>query len=179
MNYRNIINIFFHFILFFVIFIIVLELFFYAVIKRHGNDIRGRKLHVYGVLLELDNWSIFAIAAILVRFLFTMYSLLDAKAVSIIHLIVLLIISVVFAISSKRVRNFFIEVASSFAVYFGLICIKLLFGYMVDVRVEWYVILGIGLLYLFMFCYALFFLLREVNSIVSNSEYVRSGRDED
>ena len=66
---RNIVNIFFHFVLFFVIFIIVLELFFYAILKRHGKDIKGRKLHVFGILMELDNLTIFSLSALLIKFL--------------------------------------------------------------------------------------------------------------
>ena len=76
MRGTNIMSIFFHFILFFVIFIIVLELFFYRLLKNKGTEIKGKKLNIFGILMELDDLTILALAVLLVRFLFIIFSLI-------------------------------------------------------------------------------------------------------
>lgn len=178
MSVSNIMSIFFHFILFFVIFIIVLELFFYRLLKDKNIEIKGKKLQIFGILMELDDLTILALAILLVRFLFMIFSLIDTNNVNEIHLIVLLVLAVIYTIASRNLKNLFIEGVSSIAMYFGLVCTRLLYGYMVDVRVEWYVILGIVLLYIFILFYSLFFLLRNINDIVGKSNYVRRIRNE-
>lgn len=176
---RNIVNIFFHFVLFFVIFIIVLELFLHVFLKKTDKEIKGRKLNLFGLLLKLDDLTILSLAVLIVRFLFVLFSLFDNNVVGLIHLIVLLMLAVIYAVTSKSIKNFFVEIISSFAMYFGLFCARLLYSYMIDVRVEWYVVLGSILLYLFMIFYIVFFLLRNTNELVIKSEYVRRSRSEE
>ena len=143
MRGANIMSIFFHFILFFVIFIIVLELFFHKLLKNKDKDIKGKKLNIFGILMELDDLTILALAVLIVRFLFLIFSLIDSNNVSEVHLLVLTIFAVVYTIASRNIKNLFIEGISTVAMYFGLVCTRLLYGYMIDVRVEWYVVLGV------------------------------------
>jgi len=179
MRGTNIMSIFFHFILFFVIFIIVLELFFYKLLKNKDTEIKGKKLNIFGILMELDDLTILALAVLLVRFLFLVFSLIDTNNVNEIHLIVLSILAVVYSFASRSIKNLFIEGISTAAMYFGLVCTRLLYGYMIDVRVEWYVVLGVVLLYIFILFYSLFFLLRNINELVGKSNYVRRIRNEE
>ena len=179
MRGANIMSIFFHFILFFVIFIIVLELFFHRLLKNKDKDIKGRKLNIFGILMELDDLTILALAVLIVRFLFLIFSLIDSNNVSEVHLLVLTIFAVVYTIASRNIKNLFIEGISTVAMYFGLVCTRLLYGYIIDVRVEWYVVLGIVLLFLFILFYSLFFLLRNINEVVGKSNYVRRIRNEE
>ena len=81
MRGANIMSIFFHFILFFVIFIIVLELFFHKLLKNKDKDIKGKKLNIFGILMELDDLTILALAVLIVRFLFLIFSLIDSNNV--------------------------------------------------------------------------------------------------
>ena len=179
MRGANIMSIFFHFILFFVIFIIVLELFFYKLLKNKTTEIKGKKLNIFGILMELDDLTILALAVLIVRFLFLIFSLIDTNNVNEIHLIVLSILAIVYTFASRSIKNIFIEGISTVAMYFGLVCTRLLYGYMIDVRVEWYVVLGIILLYIFILFYSLFFLLRNINELVGKSNYVRRVRNEE
>lgn len=179
MRGTNIMSIFFHFILFFVIFIIVLELFFYKLLKNKDIENKSKKLQIFGILMELDDFTILALATLIVRFLFLVFSLIDTNNVNEVHLIVLLILAIVYTFASRNFKNLFIEGISSVAMYFGLVCTRLLYGYMIDVRVEWYVIVGIVLLYIFIIFYSLFFLLRNINEVVGKSHYIRRSRNED
>lgn len=179
MTNRNIINIFFHFMLFFVIFIIVLEMVFALVLRNKKKQITGKKVNIFGLLMELDNLTIFAIAIQVIRYLFIIYSIFSKDQIIIVHLAILVLLSLFFGITTKSIKNIILETGSSFALYFGLICSKLLTSYIIDVRYLWYVSVGNILLIIFMIIYATFFLLRNINFVVSKTKYIRRVRNED
>lgn len=179
MTNRNIINIFFHFMLFFVIFIIVLEMVFALILRNKKKQITGKKVNLFGLLMELDNLTIFAIAIQVIRYLFIIYSIFTKDQIIIVHLAILVLLSLFFGITSKSIKNIILETGSSFAMYFGLICSKLLTSYIIEVRYLWYVSVGNILLIIFMIIYATFFLLRNINFVVSKTKYIRRVRNED
>lgn len=176
---QNIINIFFHFMLFFVIFIIVLEMVFSLILRNNKKQITGKKINLFGLLMELDNLTIFAIAIQIIRYLFIIFSIFSKDQIIVVHLAILILLSLSFGITSKSIKNTILETISSFAIYFGLICSKLLISYIADVRYLWYVSLGNILLIIFIIIYATFFLLRNINFVVSKTKYIRRGRNED
>jgi hypothetical protein len=175
---KNILNIFFQFIIFFVIFIIALEIIYRLLFRSHKKEIKGKKINLFGLFMELNDLTIFSIAVLTIRYLFVVYSLISNNSIIYVHLIILTVLSIVFGLSSKSIKNLFLETVSSVAIYFGLICSKLLASYLVDVRFEWYVSLGNILLILFLFIYATFFLLKNVNDLIARTKFVRRDRRE-
>lgn len=176
---KSIINIFFHFMLFFVIFIIVLELLAFLMLKNKDKQIKGKRINLFGLLMKLDNLTILAIAVLIIRYEFIVYSIFSNDAVIYVHLVILLILGILFGLTSLSFKNLIIEIVSSIAIYFGLVCSKLLASYLIDVRFEWYVSLGNICLIVFMLIYITFFLFRNINDIVSRTRYIRRERNED
>lgn len=176
---KSIINIFFHFMLFFVIFIIVLELLAFLMLKNKDKQIKGKRINLFGLFMELDNLTILAIAVLIIRYEFIVYSIFSNDAVIYVHLVILLILGILFGLTSLSFKNLIIETVSSIAIYFGLVCSKLLASYLIDVRFEWYVSLGNICLIVFMLIYITFFLFRNINDIVSRTRYIRRERNED
>ena len=174
----NIISKLFYFLLFFIICIGLLELFFFFILRKKKIT-SGVKMQVFGILMEYNNTTIFALSTILVKFLWTLFILINGMSLNKIDLIILVFLSIVFGITSLSFKNGILETFSSFAMYFSLFCYKLLCNYLVDVRVEWYVVLGTVLLFIFIFIYASFFTLRNLNYLVSKTRYIRSFRYED
>ncbi len=178
MIFSNIVDIIFSFMIFFVIFIIVLEIFCSWVLKGKKN-IGEVQLRLFGIFLELDDWAILAISSIFVRYLFLLWSLFSKNVVNSFYLIFFLILSLIFSFSTRSIKNFILEGFSSFALYFALICHQLLYYYTIEVRPLWYVSLGNILLILFLVIYGSFFLLRGVHDVASKAKYVRRKRNED
>ncbi len=179
MSSRNIMNIFFHFILFFAIIILILELGSYLLLRKNERTIKGRKLNLFGLLMELDNRSILAIAILLIRYFFIIFSIIAGDQIIYVHFVILLLLAVAFGVVSLSIKNLIFEIISSVAIYFGLVCSGILASYLVDVRFEWYVFVGNLCLIVFMLLYATFFLLRNINDVVSRTKYIRRDRNED
>lgn len=152
---------------------------FALVLRNKKKQITGKKVNIFGLLMELDNLTIFAIAIQVIRYLFIIYSIFSKDQIIIVHLAILVLLSLFFGITTKSIKNIILETGSSFALYFGLICSKLLTSYIIDVRYLWYVSVGNILLIIFMIIYATFFLLRNINFVVSKTKYIRRVRNED
>lgn len=178
---RNIINIIFKFSVFFVIFIFIGYIVISAILKKKdkGGKLSTNKIRVFGLFMELDNFSVFAIAVALVRFIFVFYIICNRNDLINIHLFVLLLMSVLFGISSKSFKNLIIDLGSSAGLYFALFSSKLLSDYMLEVRVSWYILVGNVLLIVFVFMYSCYFLLRNINDVVSRTKYIRRYRNEE
>lgn len=152
---------------------------FALILRNKKKQITGKKVNLFGLLMELDNLTIFAIAIQVIRYLFIIYSIFTKDQIIIVHLAILVLLSLFFGITSKSIKNIILETGSSFAMYFGLICSKLLTSYIIEVRYLWYVSVGNILLIIFMIIYATFFLLRNINFVVSKTKYIRRVRNED
>lgn len=178
MIFQNIVDIFFHFMLFFVIFIIISEAFLFLLFKKKEDILKKRRITLFGLFLELDNLTILAIAVLMVRYLFILFAIFDKSSIIYVHLFILLLLSFVFGVLARNGKTLVFELVSSCVIYFALICSKLLSGYIVDVRFEWYVLLANFLLILFVIIYITFFLLKNVNDVVSMTKYIRRKRNE-
>lgn len=174
---RKIVDLFFNFMIFFVIFIIVLEIILFLLLRGKDNKFKGKKISLLGLLFEIDDLTILSLSVLVIRYVFVVFSIFYDDSISNIHFLILLLLSLIFAVTSKSVKNFILELISSLALYFGLICSKLLAGYIVDVRFEWYISLGNICLIFFLIMYITFFLFRNVNYVVSKSKYVRRERN--
>lgn len=174
----NIVDLLFHFMIFFVIFIIVLEMIL-SLVLRNRKSIQGIQMRLFGLLLELSNTSILSISILMVRYLFLFFSLFSRSSITIVHLLIFVGLSILYSLSTRSFKNFILEIISSGAMYFALICSHLLRSYLVEVRPLWYVSLGNILFIMFLLIYATFFLLKGVNEVVSQSKYVRRKRNED
>lgn len=177
LNLDFVINVF-KFALFFVIFILIAELIFKVILSRNKKDSK-KNITILGLFMELDNSSIFAISLSIVRYLLIIFALLILSYYHTYILLILLFLAILYGFTSKSIKNLVIELVSSFAIYFSIVCSKLLVGYLIEVRYEWYVILGYIFLVLFIIIYATYFLLRNVNYVISTSKFVRRIRNED
>lgn len=129
--------------------------------------------------MELDNFSILAISVTFIRFIFLVYLFCNRSDLLDIHLYTLLLLSILFGIFSKSVKNFIIDMGSSFALYFAFYSSRLLSNYLIEIRFIWYIWLGNILLLLFILLYAFYFCIRNMNDVVSRTKYVRRIRNEE
>lgn len=178
---KNIINIIFNFLLFFGIFIVLVCIFFKIVLNK-DKDLKkfsALKTKVFGLFMEIDNFTIFALSVNFVRFVFSIYSLFFVKNLSIVNFYVLIFLSILFGVSSRNVKNLLFEIFSSYAFYFGLFLSNLLIGYLTDIRFVWYIFLGNIFLNIFLVIYLVFFVLRNMIDVISKSRYIRRERNDE
>lgn len=169
------IRILFNFTIFFVIIMLILEIIF-SIIKKSKN--MEKKIPIFGIFMGLSNLSIVAISALIIRYLFVLWSLFDNNQVSIVHLIVILSLTLIFGFILRKVKVLLLEVFSSFLLYFAIICLRILSGYLIDVRFEWYILLGKICLITFIIIYATFSLLKNINEVSLKNKYIRRIRNE-
>ena len=139
MTINTLVTILFRFMLFFIFFILFLELIFYFLLRKKNNQIDGYKIHLFGLLMELDNFTILALSVALIRFIFIIWTLFDSASIGNVHVVLLIIFAILFGIFSKSIRNLLFESINSTAIYFALIASRLLTNYLVEIRYEWYV----------------------------------------
>ncbi len=178
---RNLINIIFKLSIFFGIFVLIGYFFFRVVLKTKKEKEKNSsfKQKIYGLFMELDNFSILAISVTFIRFIFLVYLFCNRSDLLDIHLYTLLLLSILFGIFSKSVKNFIIDMGSSFALYFAFYSSRLLSNYLIEIRFIWYIWLGNILLLLFILLYAFYFCIRNMNDVVSRTKYVRRIRNEE
>lgn len=173
---QNIIQIIFKFFLFFVIVICVGYVTFRFILHHKMN---GLKQRVFGLFMELDNVSVFAISVVSVRLIFLFYMYMNRGDISLIHLYTLLYLSVLFGIFSKSIKNLLLDLSSNTALYFSLLSSKVLSSYTVEVQFVWYVFLGNYLLLFFIALSIIYFYVRHINDVVSRTKYIRRYRSEE
>ena len=172
---RSIISIIFKLLLFFIVFVFVGYIISRRVLKQKDNNGKFSvgKTRLFGLFMELDNLSILSISIVLVRFIFLVYSICNRTEIIPIHLYALLFLSLLFGLMSKSIKNLIVDMGSSAALYFALLSSKLLSNYILEVRFTWYIFLGNVLLVLFIILYTIYFLLRNINNVVSRTKYIR------
>lgn len=175
---RDITTIFFQFMIIFVIFILGLEALLFYFLKKKKGIIEGKKVPLFGILMELNNSNIFAISILIIRYLFIIFSLFTNHLINIFHFIFISILSILYGISTKSIKTTIIEFISSLFISVGLFCQSLFVGYLQDVDIVWYVVLGNICSIVFLFLYVSFFLVKNLNEVISNNKYVRREKDE-
>lgn len=173
---NNSVNIFFGFLIFFVIAMLIFEVMFYVLQKGKNNN---KKIGFFGILMELSDMDILALSVLIIKYLFILWSLFDKSSINIGHLFILIILVVIFGIGSKNIKATFVEFISSFAIYFAFICLRILSGYLIDVRFEWYVLLGKVCLIVFVILYSTFFLIKNINEVALKNKFIRRSRNEE
>lgn len=176
MTLNNVMSILFKFMLFYVFFILFLQVISYFILKKPGKDLSGLRINLYGLLMEIDNFTILALSVSLIRYIFIIWTLFDSSSIGFVHVFMLVIFSILFGIFSKNIKNLLFETVSSVAIYYALISSRLLTNYLVDIRFVWYVFLGDIMLKIFIILYSTFFLLRNINNSVVKTKYVRRER---
>lgn len=176
MTLNSVMSILFKFTLFFVFFILFLQVLSFILFRKEGKNLSGFRINIYGLLMELDNFTILALSVSLIRYVFIIWTIFDSSSIGFVHVFMLVIFSVLFGFFSKNIKNLLFESVSSVAIYYALISSRLLTNYLVDIRVIWYVFLGDIMLKIFIILYATFFLLRNINSSVVKTKYIRRER---
>ncbi|MBQ8131410.1 MAG: hypothetical protein IJ193_02875 [Bacilli bacterium] len=181
MTLNVLMNVLIKFTIFFVVFLLILELISYIVLdlKSKNHTIEGARVHLFGLLMELDDFTILALDVLLVRFVFVIWTLFDKLSIGDFHIIILIAFTLLFGIFSKSIKNLVFESFNSFALYFALLASRILTNYLIEVRYEWYVYVGDILLKVFIIIYSTFFLLRNINSLIVKTRYIRRERNEE
>ncbi len=171
-------NIIFKFLVFFVIFIFIGYIVSLILLRKEKNKkkLSNTKIKIYGLFLQLNNKSIFALSVVLLKYILIIYLLFNRTDLNIIHLYILLLFSIIYIIIEKGIKTIISELVSSVALYYSLFFSKLLTGYTNEIRLEWYVILGNTLLILFIFMYSTYFLVKNVDEIVSKNRPTKQKR---
>ena len=180
MTVKIIANIIFKFLAFFVIIVMIGFVSVRRILSRKDENgkLSTNKTRLFGLLMELDNFSILSISTIIVRFLFIVYSLCFRSELSFLHFFVLVFLSSFYGVITKSVKNVIVEVIGSGATYIGLYASMLLGNYTREIRFVWYVSLGNVFLILFLVLYSLYFFFKCINDVVSNTKYIRRSRNE-
>ncbi len=174
---RNVIHIIFKFFSIFVIFIGVgYGVSRFILSKKNDNSTKRKFL---GLFMELDNFSILAIAINFIWGFFVAFCFFDFANINNLYLYTLLFLSVLFGIFSKSIKNLIIVFCSSGALYFAFYISRLLSNYLLEISFVWYVLLGNILLLLFICLYSIYFFIRNMNDVISRTKYIRRFRNEE
>ena len=99
-------------------------------------------MHFFGLLMELEDFTILALSVLLIRFVFVIWTLFDNIAISDFHVVVLIAFTILYGLFSKSIKNLVFESFNSFTLYFALLASRVLTNYLIEVRYEWYVFTG-------------------------------------
>ncbi len=181
MSLNQLMSVMLEFTMFFIVFLVFLELLSYVVLdkKSKNNTIEGVRVHFFGLLMELEDFTILALSVLLIRFVFVIWTLFDNIAISDFHVVVLIAFTILYGLFSKSIKNLVFESFNSFTLYFALLASRVLTNYLIEVRYEWYVFTGDILLKIFIIIYSTFFLLRNINSLIVKTRYIRRERNEE
>ena len=168
-------NMIMHLLLIVVICIVVGELILAFVLKRTKSD---RITKLFGIFMELNKVQIFNISISLIKYIFIWYCLFTTSKITTLHLYFLIVLSLLFGVSSLSLKNFLIDAVSIFPLYLGFVCRKLFQGYLNDVMYVWYVYWGNILLTIFIILYSTFFVLKYINDMILKSQHIRRLRNE-
>ena len=75
MTLNNVMSILFKFMLFYVFFILFLQVISYFILKKPGKDLSGLRINLYGLLMEIDNFTILALSVSLIRYIFIIWEI--------------------------------------------------------------------------------------------------------
>ncbi len=179
MDIRFILNLLIKFLFFYVVTILALMIIVNIVLSTSKNEKRiNNKIGFYGMFMQLGDRSILNLSIIILRYFFIIFSLFNSISINRIHLFILLLLTLIYSISSLSLKNLFLGIFSSFGVYVGLFLTKILSNYLIDVYYLWYVYYGRILLVIFLIIYATFFFIKEINETVLNNKFIRRIRSE-
>ena len=175
---KNIINIIFKFSVFFVI-IIMIGLLITKIIltKKDTKKSSNLKSKFFGVFMELDNKSIMSISIVIVKYIFIIYLIISKDNILELHLYIILLLSILYIISNFNIRRTTTELVSSFALYMALYSSKILSSYLHEIKFVWYVFVGNILLVIFIFMFATYFFIKDINDVVLKNKYIRKNKN--
>ena len=179
MDIRYILNLLIKFLLFYVITILIIMIIVNIVLSSSkDNRLINNKIGFYGLFMQMGDRDVLNLSIIILRYFFIIFSLFNSISITSIHLYILILLTIIYSISSLSIKNLLLGLFSSFGVYIGLFLTKTLTNYLIDVYYLWYVYYGRILLVIFLLIYASFFFIKEVNETVLNSKYIRRIRSE-
>lgn len=167
-----------YFALFFAIVIIGLALVCKVILKRNEKN-HYTNMAFLGFFMQLENKELLSLSLLFLRYLWILYYLLFPAYINPNVFSILLFLSIAFGLSSRSVKNLIIEVISSVAIYFALICSMLLKSYLFDVIFDVSIATANIGLRIFIFIYSSYFLLRNINYTISSNRYIRRIHHED
>lgn len=158
-----------YFIIAFFIIIILLSCFFAIFLKK--NQLKKGNLGLYGLFFGLSNKDIWSISILTVKYIFIIWCL-TSNNINYVFLICLLIPGIIYNIMNKRLFNLFFDIISSFIMYFALISKMILMNYISEVAIEWYVVVILGFLYIFILLYNTYYFLKDMNFVLKKNEFI-------
>lgn len=165
----------FGFILSFGIIVIFLSILLDILFKNFKID--SKKIKTYGIFLGLDNNNILSISILFTKLLFILYLALVPNKMIYLYLIILIFLAILYNVINKRYLNIVFDIINSFIIYYSLLIDKLLFKYLIDVSLVWYVLV-IGILVgIFIIVYSLYFFIVNSDYILKKNKYVRRRND--
>ncbi|MGE5455536.1 MAG: hypothetical protein ACM3O4_00295 [Ignavibacteriales bacterium] len=178
MGFEILINIFdlIEFIIIFLILVVILAITLNLSLKTF--ILKPNKVKLYGFFIRLNNLSILALSAAIIRYMFIIWCLFNLNDISLIHLCFLIFLSVIFNLANKNFLELIFDLINSIIQYWSLVCGSLLVGYLREVRIELYVVFITILLGIFIAIYSTYFLLKNINNILINNKKRRIVKNE-
>lgn len=170
----NTASLIFYVMLSFIIIIIINDIFINIMLKKDNKN--KLKISMYGIFVGLTNQQIIAMSAILLLYFYFTWILISSYELTYISLYVIMVLTVVYIIFTKKYKFSILEIFNSGAIFATIYLSKLLSGFLAEVRYVWYVNYGNIALKIFLLLYCLYFLIKSLNDIVVNNQYVKESR---
>ncbi len=160
---------------FLLVFFIVVVLIFvvFKIALKHSNINEG-KIKIYGIFMGLKNSEMLSIGILTIKYAFIIWLIIGVNTENYIYLIILLMLSILYNIINKRFLSIIFDVINSLVIYIAFVCKNTFFEYLNNVKFEWYVlILGIFIC-LFLFLYANYFFIKDIDFVLKKNKFVKN-----
>lgn len=162
------------FLLFFLFFLIFLAVILHYIVKQF--DFKTDKMKFYGILLGLNDKAIIMISTVTCRFLFLLWCIFYCKTIGQLEAIVLGGFTILYLFHQFRLRHICFELLNFIVQYAALMSCSILLNYMLDVGVEYSMLLILLLIIMFFIVYVCYYYVRAIHDIVIKNKYVRKER---
>ena len=132
-------------------------------VKR--SSVKDNRIKILGLFINLNNNQIISLSLLTVRYIFIIYFLLSHHN-NITYLYFLIIITLLYNIFNKKTFFFIFDILNSLLYYFGIYIFNLVYEYNFLISSSWYLSVIILLSGLFIFMYATYFFVLNVDDVL-------------
>ena len=155
------------FFFFIIIFLIIFEITF-----RVNKNETEKHLKFYGLFMGLNNYDIFLFSLKTISYVLLLWSILSNTILPI-HFILFILLQISFDLCSFRYIKLFPNLINNLFICFLLYSKQIFCDYLFDVTFLYSVVILIILLSLFIFFYASYFYLKDIQFLLTRNKYVK------
>ena len=157
-----------------IIFLIVIAIVFKIYFKNF--KMQNKNLEFYGLLLNLDSFSLIAISALIINYLFLIWCTLNFKGLNIIYISFTIILVMISDVVTDNFKAFPISLALTSVNCIAIQITYLIYNHLREETFSVMLTIILILVIIFVFLYYTYNLLRKINNIVIKQKYIKENK---